>query len=134
MNLGELNYLAILVAGLVGFGVSGFWYSKALFANAWMQGNKFSTEDLTDPKPAMIKSVISDLVLAFGIAYVMAMAGTTGLVAGAVMGVGLAIFVHGAAGYPNYAFENRSNKLFGIHLGNSIVTMAVMGAILGIWN
>ena len=54
----EINYWAVLVAGLAGFGFAGLWYSPVLFAKPWMAENGFSEKDLSDPKPAMFKSVI----------------------------------------------------------------------------
>ena len=133
----EINYLAVLVAGLAGFGFAGLWYSPLLFAKPWMAENGFSEKDLTDPKPAMFKSVGSSLVLAFGIAVIfLLMIGDDGHMhwqEGAHWGAFLGLFIHGAAGLPNYWFENRSMKLFLIHIGNSTLGMAIMGAILAVW-
>lgn len=133
MLFDELNYLAILVAALGGFMVAGLWYSDSLFAKDWMTENNFTKEDLTDPKPAMIKSMIAYLLLAFGLAILIHMTDTTGWLSGAAFGVILAIFIHGAAGYPNYAFEKKSLRLFLIHLGNSVFGLMLMGMILATW-
>ena len=133
MPIGELNYLAILVAAAGGFLVAGLWYSNSLFAKDWMTENNFTAEDLADPKPAMIKSVIAYLLLAFGLAILLRMTDITGWLPGAAFGVILAIFIHGAAGYPNYAFEQKSLRLFLIHLGNSVFGLMLMGVILATW-
>lgn len=134
MPIDELNYLAILVAAVGGFMVAGLWYSNSLFAQDWMTENNFTAADLADPKPAMIKSFISTLLLAFGLAVLLRLTGTTGWLHGAAFGTILAIFIHGAAAYPNYAFEQKSLRLFLIHLGNSIFGLMVMGAILAGWS
>ena len=133
MPINELNYLAILVAAVGGFLVAGLWYSNSLFAKDWMTENNFSAEDLPDPMPAMIKSFIATLLLAFGLAILLRMTDTTGWLAGAAFGTILAIFIHGAAGFPNYAFEQKSVRLFMIHLGNSVFGLMLMGAILATW-
>ncbi len=132
----EINYLAVLVAGLASFGFAGLWYSNMLFAKPWMAENGFSEKDLTDPKPAMFKSLISSIVLAFGIAAIFLLARAGGPMSwldGAYWGFFLAVLIHGVAGLPNYWFENRSMKLFLIHTGNSALGMAIMGAILAAW-
>ena len=36
MTLPALNYLAVLVAGIVIFMIGGLWYSPVLFAKPWM--------------------------------------------------------------------------------------------------
>lgn len=132
----SVNFLAVLAAAAAMFVLSGLWYSKILFANAWMKENGFKEKDLTNPMPAMVKSVIAYLFLAWGMAALfLAMAGwggQVGAVEGATWGVFLAVLIHGAAGFPNYAFENRSVKLFLIHTGNTAVGMAVMGVILAL--
>ena len=141
----EINYLAVLVAGVAGFAIAGLWYSKMLFANAWMEENGFKESDLADPKPAMISGFLSNVVLAFGLASVFLMMQLIGTVLGssdpginimegAWWGFFLAVLIHGAAGFPNYAFESRSFTLFLIHVGNSALGMAVMGAILAYMN
>jgi Protein of unknown function (DUF1761) len=133
--LGEVNYLAVLVAAIAALVVGGIWYSPMLFANAWMAENKFAKKDLADPKQAMTVTFIANLVLAFGMAalFLLLAPAPSGLLEGVKWGIALAILIHGMAGLPNYAFENRSLRLFLIHLGNSAVTMAVMGGILAVW-
>lgn len=134
----EINYLAVLAAGAAGFLIAGLWYSKMLFARAWMEENKFSEKDLADPKPAMLTGFVANVVLAFGLASVFLVVKTTGaemsVMEGVKWGFFLAVLIHGAAGLPNYTFENRSLTLFLIHIGNSALGMAAMGAILAVWN
>jgi len=132
----DINYWAVLVAGLASFGFAGLWYSPLLFAKPWMAENGFSEKDLPDPKPAMFKSVGSSILLAFGIAAIFLLARAGGPMSwldGAYWGFFLAVLIHGVAGLPNYWFENRSMKLFLIHTGNSALGMAIMGAILAAW-
>ena len=131
---GEVNYLAILLAAVAMFLISGVWYSKLMFAEGWMRENKFSEKDLTAPAPAMIKSFIANLILAFGLAVLLLVVqfwdAQIDWMDGARWGIFMAVLIHGAAGFPNYAFESRSLFLFLIHIGNSVLGMAVMGAIL----
>ena len=133
MPYGELNYVAILSAAISSFVIAGLWYSNTLFAKDWMEENNFTVNDLIDPKPAMIGSFVANLVLCFGLAVLLRIAGTTGWLAGAAFGMIIAILIHGAAGFPNYAFERKSMRLFLIHIGNSIFGLMVAGAILASW-
>ena len=134
----EINYLSVLIAGTAGFAIAGAWYSKMLFAKAWMEENKFTEKDLADPVPAMVISYISYLLLAFGIASVFLMLKLVGAemtaLEGAKWGFFFAILIHGAAGLPNYLFEKKTLTHFLIHISNSALGMAVMGAILAVIN
>ncbi len=136
--LSEINYLAILVAALSATIISGLWYNPKVLGRAWMEENKFTEKDLANFGPAVAKAFVSDIVLAFGLAsffllFHIAPEFQLTWLDGAFWGFGLAVLVHGAAGFPNYVFENRSITLFLIHIGNSALGMAVMGAILAAW-
>ena len=139
----EINYLSVLLAAAAGFMVAGAWYSKFLFSRAWMEENKFTEKDLTDPVPAMVKSFLAFLVLAFGIATVFLMMKPIGSILvgtemtaleGAKWGFFLAVLIHGVAGLPNYIYEKKTLTHFLIHTSNSALSMAVMGAILAVMN
>ncbi|HXV74365.1 MAG TPA: DUF1761 domain-containing protein [Sphingomonadales bacterium] len=132
---GEVNYLAVVSAAIAGMLVGAVWYSPMMFANAWMAENKFGPKDLADPKKAMAQSFVATLVLAFGmtIIFMVLAPSPAGWVEGVQWGFALAVLIHGMAGFPNYAFENRSLKLFLIHLGHTAVVMMLMGAILAVW-
>jgi hypothetical protein len=139
----EINYLSVLIAAAVGFAIAGGWYSKLLFARAWMEENKFTEKDLAEPMPAMVKSFLSYLVLAFGIAVVFLMMKPIGSILagsemtaleGAKWGFFLAVLIHGAAGLPNYIYEKKTLTHFLIHISNSALGMAAMGAILAVMN
>ena len=131
---GEVNYLAILLAAAAAFVVSALWYSKLMFAAGWMRENKFSEKDLVSPTPAMVKSFLSYLVLAFGLAVLLLIVqlwgGGMSWLEGARWGIFMAVLIHGAAAFSGYAWENRTLMLFLINIGNSVVGMAIMGAIL----
>lgn len=133
MIFGELNFLAILAAAVVAFVIAGIWYSPKVMGGAWLEESGLKEEELGDRKPAMVKSFSALIVLAFGMAFVIALTGATGWRDGALLGGTLAVAIHGAAGYPNYAFERRSTRHFAIHIVNSILGMTAMGAILGFW-
>ncbi len=136
--LSHLNYLAILAAGAAAMVIAGIWYNPKVMGSAWMKENNFKEKDLTSPGPAMLQGFLANIILAFGLASSFAQLQMFGMeigsIDGALWGFGFAVLIHGAAGYPNYVFEKRSAMLFLIHLSNSALGMAAMGAILAYWN
>lgn len=137
MLFSQINYLAVLVAGLSGMIVAGIWYNPKVMGRAWMEENNFKAEDLGSPGPKMLQGFLANLVLAFGLASFFTIFHAFGvqirMIDGAAWGFGFAVLVHGAAGWPNYVFEGRTPMLFLIHIGNSAIGMGVMGAILATW-
>ncbi|MFZ5608908.1 MAG: DUF1761 domain-containing protein [Pseudomonadota bacterium] len=133
MYLQTLNWLAIIVATLAAMAVGGLWYSPAVAGKAWMALTHFNKETAPKPGPTMAKATVANFILAILMAGILARMGYQSLVGGAGVGAILAALVIGPAVYPNYAFEGRSMKLFALHMGNTIIAMTVMGAIIGAW-
>lgn len=129
-DLSTLNWLAIIVAAISSIIVGGVWYGP-LFGKIWMEENGFAADDVADAKGPIIKTIIANGIVALTMAYLMPVMGLSGWYQGAYLGATLALFIQGAGSYQNYAFERKSNRLFFIHLGNSVLGMGVMGAILG---
>ena len=109
--LSYINYWAVLVAAVAGMVIAAIWYHPKVMGTAWMAENNFTEKDLTDPAPAMFQGFVANLVLAFGLAsffiILQRSEPTISALNGALWGFGLAVLIHGAAGFPNYAFENQ---------------------------
>lgn len=134
LDVSQLNWLAIVVATVVGFFVGGLWYSPLMFAKAWMEG--FGITEEQTKKANMPRTFAFGLLAAFVIAATLAMfIGRRadlhyGLFYGAHVGflmVAPAIGIH-------YLFEQRSIKLWLINAGYVGVMFTIMGAILGAWH
>ncbi len=132
MSFSQLNWLAVIAATVVGFFfLGGLWYGP-LFGKAWMSGFGFSEADLA--KRNMVKVFGLSFLLAFIAAFNLAM--FIGAEAGLVVGV-LAGFFAGFGWVATflgilYLFEKRSLKIFVINAGYCVLSLTLMGAILGI--
>ncbi|WP_078381719.1 DUF1761 domain-containing protein [Sutcliffiella halmapala] len=130
--IGEINFIAVIVAAISAFFIGGIWYSL-LFGKLWMKLHGFTEEQL---KKTAGKVFGGSFVLAIIISFVLAMfigpnsTGVFGLIAGFMAG---AFFVATAFGI-TYLFERRPIVLFLIDGGYHIVTFSVMGLILGLWS
>ena len=49
MDMGNINWLAVLVAGISAFVVGGIWYSPGLFGKAWMKQNSLTEDESNNP-------------------------------------------------------------------------------------
>ena len=131
--MGDLNVLAILGAALVTFVVGGLWYSPALFHRPWMRANRFAEADLAGGNMAMIFGLA--FVFAIGMAFNLAMflnAPDTTLAWGATAGGLASIWV--VLGIGTVAlFERRPAAYTLINGGYWVVSLVLMGAIIGGW-
>ena len=129
----DINIWAVLIAAAAGFAIGGIWYSGKTFGPLWMKALGKSPDQLGSPGKAMIISGITQLVTALVLATILSYVGAPGPLLGAVIGLqlGLGIVLPFAAkGAP---FEGRSWTLVAINTSEHVVSLAVIGAILGAW-
>lgn len=129
----NLNWLAITVAAVSAFILGSLWYSPLMFLNRWMKETgitKDSTKNTNMGKlfgMAFLLSLIASFFLAM---FIGANAGAAfGALAGFMAGLGWVFTFMGII----YLFESRSFAHFLINGMYSIVSLTIMGFIIGVW-
>lgn len=127
----HLDWLAVLAAAVSAFALGGLWYGP-LFKRAWCREAGLDP-DVAPPHPARI------FAAAFACSFLAAMmfgvflgpkaSAADGLGAGVVVGL---FFVATSFGI-NYAFAQRSLRLWMIDSGYHILQFSLYGVILGAW-
>lgn len=131
-DLASLNWLAILVATVVGFLIGGLWYGP-LFGKAWMAALG-KTEDDIQPTPApFVISFVTSAITAIVLAALMPAAGVAGALSGAVFGLAMGIGFIATAMASDAAFCGWPASLWAIQAGYRVTYTMVMGAILAAW-
>lgn len=133
----DINWLAVFFGGIIYMFVGGLWYGP-IAGKAWLSEMGMTEEEVKasgSPAPAMIKSFIASLFMSFGLAVLFKLTGITGTgwLHGAFGGGFVALFIVGAASFPNYAFESKTARHFVIHIGNTVLAMSFIGAMLAAW-
>jgi len=129
----NLNWLAIIVAAVSAFMLGGLWYSPLLFAKRWMKETGI-TEESTKNKSmtkifglAFILSLVASFFLAM---FIGPGAGASfGALAGFMAGLGWVFTFMGII----YLFESRTMAHFLINSIYSVLSLTIMGFIIGIW-
>jgi hypothetical protein len=130
-----VNYWAVLVAGIVYFLLGGLWYSKILFANAWMKAI-----DMTEEKAKaeyspwkMVWAFVGSILSAYGVARVLSF--INGVTALGGLLIGLLIGLHFV--FPmisvNNTMEGRKVLLTVINVVYNMLGLIIMGVIIGAW-
>jgi hypothetical protein len=133
MDFSHINWLAVVAAGVSAFLVGGIWYSPILFANPWMADNKLTPDELKTSNKGRIFgfSFFFSIIMAANLGVFLSPTSTTiawGAEAGFLAGVWTfsAIAIQGL-------FELKSWRLIFINGGYSLVSLTLMGTIIGWW-
>ncbi len=130
----DINYWAVLVAGVVSMAIGAVWYN--VFSSAWLKEvglTKKQVQGSGSPTPYVI-SFLAELLVACMTAYVFFFiypdgGALEGAWTGFLMWIGFAATVTAI----NYAYQMKRFRLFAIDAGYSLVFFTVGGAIIGGW-
>jgi hypothetical protein len=139
MMLPAVNYLAVLVSGIVIFMLGGLWYSPVLFAKPWIALMGRTEEELRaeaakKSMPLMYLTVfICGLVTAAVLAVVINRFGATTAGAGACIGALCWLGFAAATSFGSSLFSFEPRKLWLINSAYNLVSFVIAGVILAVW-
>lgn len=135
----DVNLLAVVVATLSSFVVGAVWYSKPFFGKAWMKKVGLSEKQAQEGmSKAMGKTTIASLIMAYVLANAIVFSDNyfaeyDFMTAALTTGLSLGIGISATTIVTQDAFEQRDLKLSLINAGNQIVTLVVMGLVIGLF-
>jgi hypothetical protein len=133
MNFSHINWLAVLTAGISAFMVGGIWYSKILFGNAWMTDSKLTPDEIKSGNKGKIFGFAALFSLIMAVNLAMFLSGDkTDVAWGAEAGFLAGIWTFCAIA-THSLFELKSWRHIFINGGYSVVSLTLMGAIIGLW-
>ena len=139
MNI-EVNYIAVLLAGVASMALGFFWYSESFLGKPWMKEKGFTQESIKKAQKEMGMwyglSFVVSLITAFVMSNVMTLSENfyhypmhqTGLTSAFWMWVGFVMPVQVTA----TIFGNKNWKLLGIDTGYQFVSLLAMGVVLSL--
>jgi hypothetical protein len=138
----HVNWLAVLVAGIVIFMLGGLWYSPVLFAKRWIALQNKTEEQMRAEAaaanmPLMYASAfLTGLIIAWGMAMVFAhiaddmpMNAAHGALFGALLWLGFAA----TTSYATALFSGKPRELWFIDSAYNLVSFVLAGIILAVW-
>ncbi len=132
----QVNMLAVLLAALSSYVVGMVWYAKPVFGNAWAKMVKLSDNDQkAGMGMAMVKAGLAALLTAYVVAHVSYLSnqffGNSFLNDALTTAFWLALGLSATTIVVHDAFEQRPMKLTAMNIGNQVVTILVMGLVIG---
>jgi hypothetical protein len=138
MTFGSINYLAIIVAALAGFGFGAVYYMS--LAKHWVNAQGWTPEQAAKVKAGtgasktpFIIGIAANLLMAWVLAGLIGHLGPgqatirNGLISGAFCWLGFVITTQSV----NYAFSGRKAALTAIDGGHWLGVLLIMGAVIG---
>lgn len=130
-----INWLAVLAAVVIRMLVGGLWYSPLLFVKPWQALTGVTPESM---RSGLGKAIALDIVMSLLMAVTLAEIIGIGQIAdwynGALIGAWAWVGFVLATQLPLMTYENRSLKLIAINTGAILVSLLLMGALLGLWH
>lgn len=130
--LENINWLSVLIAAISSFLIGGIWYGP-LFGKAWMTAFGYTEEDLKKRSVSktfglsLLLSLFASLILEMFIGPEADM--VFGTMAGFFAGIGWVATFLGIL----YLFEMQTMKVYLINAGYCVISLTIMGLILGAW-
>jgi Protein of unknown function (DUF1761) len=133
MSFTGVNYIAVIIAALAGFGLGAVWYM--ILAKPWMHAVGKTEAELKQDGPTQIVpfaiAIVALFVVALMLAGVMGHVGDVtirgGVISGFFVWLGFVITTMGV----NHAFSGASTKLTLIDGGYWLAALLIQGAVIG---
>ncbi len=125
------HWLGLLLAVIAAMVIGAIWYAPPVFGKTWQKLVGLKDKDMkTGAMKAYVVMIIVAIITAIVLERFLIIADPTSVYQAVKVGLYIwlgFVFTYAVGGG---VFEHRSKKLMAINLGNSLVTLAVMAAIL----
>ena len=129
-----INWLAVLVAAIIRMAVGFAWYSPPVLLKPWQALTGVTPETMkAGLGKAMVVDIIASLIMSFALANIIVGANIGDWLNGALAGFWVWLGFMATLLVSLWGYENRSLKLIAINLGNNLIALVLMGALLAIW-
>jgi hypothetical protein len=136
MDMGSVNWLAVIVCVVIAMISGATWYHPKVFFPAWWKGIGKSESDpgMASAGPMIwVLTIVAAFVEATSVALLLNTMGASGLAAGAAAGFMLWLGFVAPTNLVNKLFAGHGLTVWAIESGNHLLNMLIFGAILGAW-
>ncbi len=128
-----MNYIAVLVAAIVAYAIGALWYSPVLFGKIWMQLSKVKMKKNQNKGLMYFLGFLTTLITAYVLAMFLGMLNVVDITGGLTIAFWVWLGFLATTMLGGVLWENKPVKLYILNAAHSLVSLLVMGAILGVW-
>ena len=133
LTFSELNWLAIIVAAVVFFGLAAVWYQPGVMGRKWMEAAGVDPSGGGPNAWVFLGTLVAYFIMAAVLAMIARAAGGSTFGDGLVLGLATGIaFVVGQA-WINATYEGRSKNLVVANGGIGLIGHVIMAVIVTVW-
>ena len=132
---GDINYLAVAAAIILNMVLGALWYGP-LFGKPWMALNNLTMEMIKEqgsPIKQYAVAVIASVIISLAIASVAEAAGVANTAEGAMLGAIMSVGLVATAFGTSYMFESKALRHYLINAGYPVVSITLIGTLIGAW-
>lgn len=135
MQIGSINWLAVVACFIVSFVNGNFWYNPRTFFPAWWKvvGGGRTTPGMENMGMTWGLTAFASLVQAVAMAIMVNALDVNGALGGAMLGGMLWLGFIAPTYLVNKLFAGHGFKVWAIEVGNHLVNFLLFGAILAAW-
>lgn len=133
MNFAEINWLAVLIAGVVGIAIGALWFGpKAFYPIWWKALGQEPTDQPGDDSMTKVFGITfaAAFVQAITLAILIQALGVTDFLNGALLGALVGFGIGAATSVSHRLFGRQGLTVWLIEVGQDIVGLTLMGAII----
>lgn len=132
----QINYLAVLVAGVVIFMLGGLWYSPVMFAKKWMALQGRGSEDMSgggNMAMMYLQVFICGVLTAWALAILIEFLPVFGMMHAVKLALLCWLGFAAATSYGTSMFSMKPKALWLIDTGFNLVSFVIAAVILAAW-
>ncbi len=130
----HVNYGAVIVAAIVNMVIGFIWYSPGVFGKTWMSLTGKRMEDMRSRAGTTYAGAfVTALITAWILARFISLTGAQTMTRGAVIGFWAWLGFIATTTLGDVLFGGRPIKLYYLTNGYYLVSLIIMGALLGMW-
>lgn len=139
MFIGDVNWLAIIVSVIWNMILGSVWYNpKSPTGKAWIQEMNFTPERMAAAQQKgmgklYVMAAIGAAVTAYVLSHVVRLANATSAIDGIIVGFWVWLGFIAPVFLGNILWESKSTRLTAINVAYHLVSLAIMGIILTLW-
>lgn len=137
-SISDVNWLAVIVGGVVYFALGGFWYSPAGFGKTWMRavGMTMPADGERPGAAIYVSPLIADLVAAFVTAWLATATGSSSVGDGIVLGLAVSIGLMVTLTATTATFSQLPEPMtwFWITASYNVVGITLVAILASVWD